>query len=324
MPVFLERMILPALAAVLVIFGVTNPLDLRWEVRVIASLCVLALGYEAALLVHRFNERKAALKAEASQPADPAQSGMAPRFGVYIAAFFFLLGTVSIEKWQSLDWAYRWLGFDVAPRRLVTENPNEVARLRSLLDDIGRTESLEQWNSIPVQCALRVLDKLEQGNQLKILPKTIYVLTSADSTKALLENIRLLLEDAIGKSNQPFDPGWVHPLYRAPSPDYVKDLDAPKLIGHGDTGITIHGRNAAGDFLTEVFSSVFITHQTAELPADPLLAYYHRKYSNFGSYDAIVWIEVGDGYPWNQDGHCWPISLTPPLTHPLIPLRQPG
>ena len=52
MPVFLERMILPVLAAILVIVAVTNPLQLGWQVRVFGSLALLAISYLVARMVH--------------------------------------------------------------------------------------------------------------------------------------------------------------------------------------------------------------------------------------------------------------------------------
>lgn len=60
MPIFLERMILPALAAILVVFGVTNPLDLGWQVRLALSAIVLATGYGLAWSLHRHNRNMAA------------------------------------------------------------------------------------------------------------------------------------------------------------------------------------------------------------------------------------------------------------------------
>jgi hypothetical protein len=55
MPIFLEKMILPALAAVLVAAGVTNPLGLSLPTRVLASVIVLAVGFWIASGLHRQN-----------------------------------------------------------------------------------------------------------------------------------------------------------------------------------------------------------------------------------------------------------------------------
>jgi len=69
MPVFLELMILPALAAGLVAFGITNLLELSWQARVVLSLIVLALGYAISRWVH--SQRKAAAGLRAVAQSSP-------------------------------------------------------------------------------------------------------------------------------------------------------------------------------------------------------------------------------------------------------------
>ena len=70
MPIFLERMILPALAALLIILAVTNPLDLSPMVRVIGALAVLAIGCYLAFLVRNHNDEKAKGKRDTTIGSD--------------------------------------------------------------------------------------------------------------------------------------------------------------------------------------------------------------------------------------------------------------
>ena len=67
MPFFLEKMILPALTAVLVAFGVTNPLALSWQARLVASVIVLAIGFAVSWGLYRHNRRGVTPTAEAHE-----------------------------------------------------------------------------------------------------------------------------------------------------------------------------------------------------------------------------------------------------------------
>jgi hypothetical protein len=112
-----------------------------------------------------------------------------------------------------------------------------------------------------------------------------------------LDNIHRVLEVPLEKFSveaQASQAPVAYPFWVGPQINYQRDLDAPKLNGRGDAGITIHGKNPMGDFLRDVFSEVFVTHETGDLPAAQLLTYYHQ-FSNLEPYNNVVWIEVGNG-----------------------------
>lgn len=70
MPVFLERFVLPVLAAIVVIVAITNPVGLEPMQRVIGTVILLLLAGIAAYLVHRHNQRKPAQAVRRTKPPD--------------------------------------------------------------------------------------------------------------------------------------------------------------------------------------------------------------------------------------------------------------
>jgi hypothetical protein len=86
-------------------------------------------------------------------------------------------------------------------------------------------------------------------------------------------------------------------------PNYDLDLDAPKFEGGGLQGITIHGRNAAADFLALILQHCYQNHRTEEMPTG-VTEYYRRLYrTTITAADMFVWLEIGKGLPF-QDGLC--------------------
>jgi hypothetical protein len=59
--------------------------------------------------------------------------------------------------------------------------------------------------------------------------------------------------------------------------------------------------------MADALESSFIVHRaSSNFPADRLLAFFHEIYGNYGPYNAVVWLEIGSGFPWNQDlPHCY-------------------
>ena len=68
MSIFLERMVLPALVTILVAFSLTNPFDLRWQVRIGASLAILAIGLAISYSLHWQQKRTGSATVRAAAP----------------------------------------------------------------------------------------------------------------------------------------------------------------------------------------------------------------------------------------------------------------
>jgi hypothetical protein len=122
------------------------------------------------------------------------------------------------------------------------------------------------------------------------MPKTFAVVTAGPGNEIFEHDITTILNQARGMSAAKSN------LLPIGLPNYQKGIDAPRLEGRGIAGITIHGRNDAGNFLMQVFSNCFLTHQSSDTP-ETLLEYYHRSIQRAAIRD-IVWIEIGKGPPW--------------------------
>jgi|HubBroStandDraft_2_1064218.scaffolds.fasta_scaffold00123_2 hypothetical protein len=59
MPIFVERYLLPVLAALTVIVAVTNPMRWGWQPRVTGGLAVCVTAYLISRLLHRYSARSA-------------------------------------------------------------------------------------------------------------------------------------------------------------------------------------------------------------------------------------------------------------------------
>jgi hypothetical protein len=160
----------------------------------------------------------------------------------------------------------------------------ELSSTQTELNDIQHQEQTR----IGPEMAIMFGNDLGLSHTLQTIPKTYIVLTSSLDNKALRNGLENILNEARGIS------GGKSPLLPIGLPDYDKDLDAPRLKGSSKNGITIHGRNQAGDFLMQALGngSCFILHQTGQTP-DELLPYYNRIYPS--DVHNIVWIEIGSG-----------------------------
>ena len=149
-------------------------------------------------------------------------------------------------------------------------------------------------NRIGPQAAMSMANELAFSGVVTTMPKTFVVVTAAPGNEIFERDITNILNEARGMS------GAKSNLLPMGLPDYQRDLDAPRLEERGVRGITIHGRNEAGNFLMQVFSNCFATHQTGDAP-EALLEYQYRKYPTTAvDTKKIVWIEVGEGSPWIQ------------------------
>ncbi len=161
------------------------------------------------------------------------------------------------------------------------------------------------WNDMSAICTVKLLFSIEANNPSKGLSNTIILLTSAPSMTRIHNSIYAIFDDVIRRLDQQHRaalPGtdFIPPFRMGVQIDYTRNLDAPRLPNSGTTGITVHGRSGAADFLVATLSTVFLTHQTAELPSDALLGYYRRIFGS-NRFDTVVWLEIGEGSPWSPD-----------------------
>jgi hypothetical protein len=182
---------------------------------------------------------------------------------------------------------------DITSKNVELENEKQqLAGLQSTLlstqTELTDIQHREQTR-IGSEMAIEFVGGLGLSGVLQTIPKTFIVLTSSPDNEPLRSELEKILNQARGIS------GGKSPLLPMPLPDYNKNLDAPRLIGNGKSGITIHGRNQAGDFLMEVLAgnNCLILHQTGQTP-DELLSYYNRIYTSSDVHN-IAWIEIGSG-----------------------------
>lgn len=171
---FVNNMLLNVLAAV-VAFGLllANPFNLDWSMRITLALVIIAIGYECGKWVDLKGLKP---RADGGQAAAGVRNGIAPRFLAYAIDGCLLIGTV-FEDTAPKRWRLNWSsdGADAA-------KDQQIAAYQTRINAMEREASVARWNNIPVQCALRVLSKLDR-TQIKALPKTIFVMSSAQSTQ---------------------------------------------------------------------------------------------------------------------------------------------
>lgn len=175
------------------------------------------------------------------------------------------------------------------------ELDNEKRQLAGLQSTLSSTQTElndiqhQEQTRIGSTMAIELVSALGLSGVLQTIPKTFIVLTSSPDNETLRNELEKILSEARGIS------GGKSPLLPMPLPDYNKNLDAPRLTGSRKNGITIHGRNQAGNFLMEVLAgnNCLILHQTGQTP-DELLSYYNRIYTSSDVHN-IAWIEIGSG-----------------------------
>ena len=94
-------------------------------------------------------------------------------------------------------------------------------------------------------------------------------------------------------------------------PNYDRDLDAHKFEGNALSGITVHGKKAAADFImSSGLANCFRLHRTPEMP--PNVSEYYSKTNpmTISVGDAFTWLEVGKGSPWANRPCIRPGKLT--------------
>jgi hypothetical protein len=170
------------------------------------------------------------------------------------------------------------------------------SELSSKQKELDRTK-LQLDSSIGREIAINLANNFGLSDVAKTMPETFVIVTAAPGNEELGREIENIFNQARGIS------GAKNRLLPTGLPNYEKDLDAPRLEGSGERGITIHGRNQAGDFLMQVFSNngCFITHQTGDTP-EVILEYIHRIYHHVAYITNITWVEIGNGPAWKTPG----------------------
>ena len=175
--------------------------------------------------------------------------------------------------------------------RMVTELRNNLSNTQESLDVAKQRFS--------VNLTANLLSQLGLAERVTTIPKTFVIVTSDDeANKPIARQIEDILNGARGVSSAK------SALLPTGLPHYERDLDAPRLKSVGTSGITIHGRNDAGNILFQVFSNCFITHQTRDTPTD-VLDYWKRIYpKTTEDINNITWIDIGKGSAWKIPNAC--------------------
>jgi len=83
-------------------------------------------------------------------------------------------------------------------------------------------------------------------------------------------------------------------------PPNPNDLDAPKFVPSGQSGVTLHGNNQLNDRLFSELGLCFSLKKTGATP-DNLQAWYAGKAPDGYLVD---WIDIGPGSPWKEPFQC--------------------
>jgi hypothetical protein len=190
----------------LILFLITLASDLSWTVRISLAAIIAYVAFEISLVI---DQQKAASACHGLPPATPRSSTpwTAIRLGIFSIVVSLIVG-IGLHDLLPTRWQFAW--YKVTDNSLAIDN-----MLRSQIAAKDKQIEAAQWNNIPMQCVVKVLSKLD-ANQIKTLPKTIYVMSGDPSMQMLQDNVRLIVDQAISKTWQPDN--WVPSLSRAPMP----------------------------------------------------------------------------------------------------------
>jgi hypothetical protein len=236
--------------------------------------------------------------------------------GVVLAVFIFIGGRPIVDYLRSLQETALPIAslrpeVTALQSQLTTKAQELTATKEQLTATQQNLESIRQnivvltknQRYVTTGCVMDTIDRFRQNIDFNNLPKILVVFgrpaSSGDSSMQTdLYTITEKMADALIPAGREGGP----PIQLVNPPDYETYLDAPKLIGSGVKGITIHGTSVLGVDLKDVFSSSFPTHIVEIEDSGNLLTYYHRLNPTYGEYKAIVWIEIA-GLPWSLAGH---------------------
>jgi hypothetical protein len=185
---------------------------------------------------------------------------------------------------------------DYAKQNVSTLQSQLTATTAELADAKRKLADLE--SNIGPEVTTYFLSNFGLSDIVKTMPETFVIVTATPDNEALRRELESIFNQARGIS------AGKSMLMPMPLPNYEIDLDAPKLEGLGARGVTIHGRNQAGNLIFLVLSNdgCLITHQTGDTPT--ALLDYTRQRSPSTHVANITWVEIGKGSPFGKSPGC--------------------
>lgn len=224
-----------------------------------------------------------------------------------------MLGIIESRDWLNFKGGYFlrsllgaivvWLlvvGYAAVEGRGTVRASSTTAPQNAKISEVNDRRSPATQCQLSVETAISLAHDLGQAgylkSQLKIAP-TFVLVTAQHPNEQLGVDLNAIFTQAYGNA------GGISPLHAINSPNYARDIDAPKPIPSGAPNVTIHARQPLQDFLLQVLSPVFKTSRTESVPTD-LIAYFHGIYPNTKDVDDIAWIEIGNGSPISRPAFC--------------------
>ena len=326
MRVFIERFVLAILASLVVLLAAINPMEFSWPARIISIIGIVILASIAAYLAGWDEWRWERLRAVWWLWLISGVSG-GVALAVWLSPVVFgppqdlgslhadLRAPVSVSAPQSDEDVKRIAALQSQLNQAQQERDHAVQNLGTLQSELS-SKNVELGNirqhvttlqsqlsetqrgltdirnrdetRLGPNTSIGFVDVLTLSDALKTIPKTLVLLTSTPDN----EQLRSLLENMFAAARGRL--GGKSPLMIMGRPNYDKELDAPRLQETPGNGITIHGRNPAGDYLMQhvfAMNSCFDRRQTAKTP-DEFLTYYHLI-GGANDIKDIAWIEIG-------------------------------
>lgn len=282
MRVFIERFVLAILASLVVLLAAINPMGFSWPARIISIIAIVIVAGIAAYFAGWDEWRWEHLRAVWwLWLISGVSAGVA--LAVWLCPFIF--GPLQDFGALQSQISTKTIELDNVKQQLASAQ----SQLTSRQTELDQTkQQLSQL--IGPHLAINLANILGASDDARIIPKTFVILTSKPDNELIHHDLEIILNWAFALSSAK---GNLLPMGL---PNYQKDLDVPRLEERGEPGITIHGRNQAGDFLMRTLSNgnCFNTHQTGDTPNE-LLPYYHNIWPGSTDVTAIVWIEIGPG-----------------------------
>jgi hypothetical protein len=176
-------------------------------------------------------------------------------------------------------------------RQHVTAFQSQLSETQRELTNIQNRDQTR----IGPQTAINFVDVLTLSDALKTIPKTLVLLTSTPDNEQLRFQLEIIFNTA--RAHLGDNIPWII----MGRPNYDKQLDAPPLQETPGNGITIHGRNPAGDYLMQrvfAMNNCLSRRQTAKTP-DEFLTYYHLL-GGANDVKDTAWIERGNNRLWGD------------------------